>query len=151
MLTSRKEQCEESCLPQNGSALLHRGYVKMNFEYFLRLCVRKHGKDYASAVVMLSDMKRHDRLPKEMRAAIEAELMEVARSAGNFIDVNGTPDDDSDDSSMAASAEISCMPCGEEFGFKTAANCREYCGTDHARNDEAQSAGQDKILTQPEI
>lgn len=98
-------------MPQIGSALVHRGCVKMNFEYFLRLCMRKHGKDYASAVVMLSDMKKHDRLPEEMRTAVEVELMQVARSAGNFIDVNGTPDDDSDDSSTAASAEISCIPC----------------------------------------
>ena len=33
-LTSRKEQCEDSCLPQIGNALVHRNYVKMNFEYF---------------------------------------------------------------------------------------------------------------------
>ena len=44
-LTSREDQCAKSWLPQVGNALMHRNYVKMNFEYFLRLCVRKNGED----------------------------------------------------------------------------------------------------------
>ena len=59
----------------------------MNFEYFLRPCVRKHGRDYVTAVVMLSDMKKHDRLPTEVHIALNAELVQVARYAGSFLDL----------------------------------------------------------------
>ena len=115
---------------------MHRNYVKMNFEYFLRLCVRKHGKDYVSAIMMLSDMKKHDRLPKEMHIVVEAELMQVARYVGSFLKLEDNKDDDSDASTTAATIDISCMPCGEEYGLNTVAVNDCNCGPDDPREDE---------------
>ena len=100
--------------------------------------MRRHGRDYVTAVVMLSDMRKHDRLPAEMHIAINAEFVQVARYARSFLDLKeeDEPDDDSDVSTAAATAELVCLPCGEENGYKDMVPCVSDCDADHHQEDE---------------
>lgn len=59
-------------------------YAKVNSQSFLRHAARRYGNEYAKAMMMLVDMKRHERFPPELQQAIDEELLSLAQVASEM-------------------------------------------------------------------
>lgn len=58
---------KESELPQIGTVATKGSAARVNVEYYLRRAVRRHGKDYLKAALMLADIYQQPGMPETMK------------------------------------------------------------------------------------
>ena len=130
---------KESELPQIGTIAIKGQAARVNVEYYLRRAVRRHGKDYVKAALMLADIYQQPGMPETMKKSIKRELLLVCTLAGRPEMSQGTmegllnPEGDEADEVTGHKAVETSFPAhgdGEIFDFMsknaTAGNKRGY-------------------------
>ena len=83
ILEEHSDECELSMLKQCGKAVSLGSTVKMSYEFYIRLCTRQLGNDYARSLMMLQDMAAVPGLPEDFGRIVKNEIKTI-------VDVTGT-------------------------------------------------------------